>query len=103
MRAPLVALLGLGLAAAASAADGSHGRIVAPLRALRGGNLQGENAEVASFGHSNAPLKRQGAFKIARVLSQSFIAAPSAATQPHEKKLAAIGYKEAGVDMTQED
>ena len=67
MRAPLVALLvallGLGLAAAAAAAGSPNGITVTPLRALRGGNAA--DVKVADFGHSNQPLKRQGAFKIA--------------------------------------
>ena len=60
MRAPLVALLGLGLAAAASSSGGFNGRTISPLRALRGG----ENADVAEFGHSGAPQKLRNAFKI---------------------------------------
>ena len=64
MRAPLVALLGLGLAAAAAAAGSPNGITVTPLRALRGGNIAAD-VKVADFGHSNQPLKRQGAFKIA--------------------------------------
>jgi hypothetical protein len=65
MRAPLAALMGLGLATAVATAGNSPGRIVTPLRPLRGGNLAASEAEVATFGHSNAPQKRVGAFKIA--------------------------------------
>ena len=80
MRAPLVALLGLGFAAAVSSSGGFNGRAISPLRALRGG----ENADVAEFGHSGAPQKLRNAFKITvRALPPCYLAAhPDVFTSP---------------------
>jgi len=57
-----IGLLALALLVAAEAA----GRFDSPLR------MKGGDAAAAEFGRSQGPVKRQGAFKIARVLSQGF-------------------------------
>ena len=61
MRAPLAALLGLGLAVAASAAEipGGGAGLVAPLRPLRGGNLAADPWDARGGGGNLRALQRR--------------------------------------------